>query len=528
MPPRQRLLLLVLLAAAAMTALLAAVVLGVDERSREAAQQTLLVAGLSAAIATPLGALLAVLLAKTDVPGKGAAWATLATMLVVPLYLQAAAWDAGFGKLGWHSAAYGRLAQPLLSGAAAVVWIHAMAAIPWTTLIVGLGLYFVDPVEEEEALLAGGAAAVFWRLTLPRAGASVVAAALWVMIVAAGEMTVSNIYMVPNYAEAIYTGFALGRTTYDVTLGALPRLALTAICVLAGLLVVRRVASAADQTPQRPPLVFRLGRWRYPAALLVAAMLLVLAGVPLLDLVYQAGAVVRITEQEVVRGWSPGKFATVLLEAPSRNRRELLWTLLIGAASATAALAAALPLAWCARRNRWLGLAALLSAAVLLAIPGPLLGMLVNWPRPLSPLTAWLYDRTIFAPTLALTLRSLPVALLICWYALASVADDTLDAARSEGAGWLTRLLRVVAPQRLPALAAAWLAALAVGAGDFSSAILTIPPGIDTIPRLVFGMIHFGVTDQVAGVCLTFAAFYTLLGIAIFALLRLGRATREM
>jgi hypothetical protein len=47
-----------------------------------------------------------------------------------------------------------------------------------------------------------------------------------------------------------------------------------------------------------------------------------------------------------------------------------------------------------------------------------------------------------------------------------------------------------------------------------------MPPGVDTIARHVFGMIHFGVTDQVAGVCLTFAVIYAVMGTAIFWLLR--------
>jgi iron(III) transport system permease protein len=515
--PAIRLLTVAALSAAATAA---AVLLAVDDKSSEAAFHTALAAALTAAIAVPLGTLLALLLVKTDVPGKRLAWAVLATLLVVPLYLQAAAWDAGFGKLGWHSAAYNHLAQPLLSGMAAVVWIHAMAATAWVALIVGVGVHAVNPVEEEEALLAGGAGAVLRRLTLPRAAASIIVAVMWVVVVTAGEMTVSNIYMVPNYAEVIYTGYALGATTYQVAVGALPGMALTALCVLGGLLIVGHVAVAAEHSPHGRPLVFRLGGWRYTAMLLVVAILAIVVGVPLLDLVYQAGATVEPGADGVVRRWSLEKFATILLETPARNRSEFKWTLLIGATAATISLAAALPLAWLARRHLLAALLGMLIAAVLLATPGPLLGMAVNAPRPLSSFTAWLYDRTIFAPTLAVTLRSLPAALLICWYALASLPDDTLEAARSEGAGALTRLLRVVAPQRAGALAAAWLAAFALGTGDLSCSILTMPPGIDTIPRHVFGMIHFGVTDQVAGVCLTFAAVYAVLGIAIFALLR--------
>ena len=58
-------------------------------------------------------------------------------MLFVPLYLQAAAWQAGFGVQGWFTLATGFPA--LLEGWPGVIWIHVMAAIPWVTLIAAVG-----------------------------------------------------------------------------------------------------------------------------------------------------------------------------------------------------------------------------------------------------------------------------------------------------------------------------------------------------------------------------------------------------
>ena len=55
------------------------------------------------AIALPLGVVLAVLLFKTDVPGRRAATLLVVGMLFVPLYLVTGAWDAGFGVQGWHT-----------------------------------------------------------------------------------------------------------------------------------------------------------------------------------------------------------------------------------------------------------------------------------------------------------------------------------------------------------------------------------------------------------------------------------------
>ena len=70
------------------------------------------------------------------------------------------------------------------------------------------------------------------------------------------------------------------------------------------------------------------------------------------------------------------------------------------------------------------------------------------------------------------------------------------------------------------ALSAAWLAALAVSAGDLAATILTAPPGVTTVPIRVFGLLHAGVDDQAAGICLTVVFGTLFLSAAIVWLLQ--------
>ena len=71
----------------------------------------------------------------------------------LPLYVQVSAWDAGFGLQGWFTQAVGDVTNVWLRGERAVIWIHTLAAIPWSLLIVVLGLCQVEPDLEELALL---------------------------------------------------------------------------------------------------------------------------------------------------------------------------------------------------------------------------------------------------------------------------------------------------------------------------------------------------------------------------------------
>jgi ABC-type Fe3+ transport system permease subunit len=231
---------------------------------------------------------------------------------------------------------------------------------------------------------------------------------------------------------------------------------------------------------------------------------LLVAGVPLANLAAKAGLVVQQAGDVRLRQWSPGHAWTTIASSLSAFQQEFVWTLLIGGLAATGAMFAAVALAWWARRSDWRAVPALAAAACGLALPGPLVGLGIIWimDRNEPAIFVWLYDRTIAAPVLAVVVRILPLATLGCWYVLRSVADDALDCAACEGAGAWSRFWHVAWPQRRSGLAAVWLAVFAIAAGDLAGNILVAPPGVTTVPIRVFGLIHAGVDDQVAGVCL--------------------------
>ena len=133
------------------------------------------------AVSLPLGTALAWLLVRTDLPGRRMALLVLGLLPFVPLYLQAAAWQAGFGPQGWCTLASSGPAW--LQGWPGAIWIHAMAAVPWVVLIVGAGLRLVEAELEEQALLDGSPRQVFFRVTLRGALPAVGVAALWTAIV---------------------------------------------------------------------------------------------------------------------------------------------------------------------------------------------------------------------------------------------------------------------------------------------------------------------------------------------------------
>jgi iron(III) transport system permease protein len=472
-----------------------------DPRAALLAAHTVGLAGAVVLASAPLGSLLALLLVRTDMPLRRVSLALVGALLFIPLYVQAAAWQAGFGLTGWfRSVAPG---APWLEGWHGAVWVHTAAAIPWVTLIVAVGLRLVEPELEEEALLEGPAWRVFRRVTLRAGLGSLATAALWVALGVAAEMTVTDLFRVRTYAEELYTDFAVEPGAVSIT--ALGSAAVTALLALAALGLAARLATPARPDSLGRPFVFRLRRARWPAALAVWAIIFPLAAVPLGSLAYKAGVVVSKTEEGAfVRAWSVVKCLTIVAESPWEYAREFRWSLELGVLAATTALVVGLALAWLARRGGMRAAPAVLATALTLAIPGPLIGIGLAWllDRPDSPALNVLYDDDRFRPWLALTVRALPLVTLVLWHALRSLAPGPLDAAATEGAGRWRRLWRIALPQRVAAVAVAWVVGLAVALGDLAASILTLPPGVETLAVRIFGLLHSGVEDEVAGISL--------------------------
>ncbi len=251
-----------------------------DHRTLTLVLNTLLLAAAVCAVSVPLGTLLAWLLVRTDLLGRRLWLALLGLMLFVPLYLQAAAWQAGFGLQGWYTLA--GFGPALLEGWAGAIWIHAAAALPWVVLIVGFGLANVERELEESALLDASPRQVFWHVTLRAALPAVGVATLWTALTVAGEMTVTDLFGIRTYAEEVYTQIAIGQEPDAAPLRLLPGMALTAVLVMAGMAICRGMAPGNRPLSLQPAgWVFRLGRWRLPASVATAALFALLIGVPL-------------------------------------------------------------------------------------------------------------------------------------------------------------------------------------------------------------------------------------------------------
>lgn len=456
-----------------------------------------------AALAMPTALILAWGLARRRLWAHALAERLLLGMIWAPLVVVAAGWQAGFGPEGWWTRQ--TTIGPRLAGIWGAAWIHAMAAVPWATWILATGIRQLEPDWEDAARLELSPAGVFFRVTLRRLVPWLSAALAWIACSTATEITVTDLFQVRTFAEELYTELALGESLPGATLRLWPMAVLIVGTLgLVAVLVPRwapRALVPAWQPPAPPP---RSLGW----SLAVWALVFVVVAVPVGDLIYRAGILVSNDGTTWHRRWSLLKLLQLIAQCPARYADEWGWTCLIGLLGAGLATLLAL-LVESRRWQRDGNLASLvLGLGLLLALPAPAIGQALIWAfnRPEIPGFTQLYDRSVVPSLLAVGLRALPLAWLVAFAGLHPLPRLLADAARLEGLRPLQVTLRVALPLARRSLVAALLLALSVATADVGASILVVPPGVTTVALRLFNLIHYGVEDQVAAICLVWLA----------------------
>jgi iron(III) transport system permease protein len=513
------------------------------------ARNTLLLLAGVLLLALPAGVAGAVLLYRTDLPWRRAfRFATILT-LFVPLPLFASGWQAALGTGGWLPVALWSTPppddpevsavrplpwKPWAQGLPAAVWVHAVAGLPWVILVVGQGLRWVERELEEDALTDAGPGRVLWWVTLRRAGPSVGAAALWVALQTATEISVTDMMKVRTFAEEVYNQMVAPDTTdpnepESAALARAVTVSLPGVLLTMGLILVavgrweRRLPPLATRAEPRP---FPLGRWRWPLLAVVLLAAGVLAGVPVASLVWKAG----LTGSPLA--WSPGAVVHSLANQVRVSGRTLVESLGLAALAGGACTLLALLACWLAAGSWWFraGLLGLIAAAW--ALPGPVIGLglkdaililrdtgpavvgklLYYGPSPLPLLWAYL-------------VRFFPCAVAVLWPVVRLVPGELRDAARVDGAGPMQEFRHLIWPLTALSSLAAGLAVGVLSLGELSASKLSETPGSRTFCHEVFNKMHYGVTRDLAAVCLMLLAVVVLGGVAAAVLGRLWGST---
>jgi iron(III) transport system permease protein len=398
--------------------------------------------------------------------------------------------------------------QGWLGSLLAVALVHAFACIPWVSLIISLGLINCDRNEEEMAIVDGGWLMLVRHVWLPRLRIWLWVACLWCAMGILTEMVVSNLYMFPTVAELVYMDVSrdtISPLTYlsAVTLCALPVFAL-------GLWISRGLPSLSlvlTKPLHHQAAVISLGPRRWIASVLMWSLLAILVGLPLLNIVMKSGWT-PLTDGHTVVGHSftLRRFLQTIYESLTLFQTQFYWSALLSVGSMVTALATSGLLYWAtstAGELKQFGRRGLVHLAMLLmvAIPGPLVGIIIAQLLNRPGFLGQLYITTLAAPIIAQQFRLLPLAWLIVCGLIASIPRQTWDLARSDGLSQSRTLRTVLMPAIGARLAVAAVILMLVSVGELSCSMGVLPPGVTTTSMRLFEILHFGMRHQDSGLC---------------------------
>ena len=511
----------------------------------------LLAAGLTA-IAVPLGGMLAFLMIRTDLPGRG----LIAPLLLVPIFVSPMVMGFGYvvamGPVGFYSTwvkdIIGFVPWNIYSFTSIVV-IAGLTHVPHVYLYASSALKSLGSDVEEAARVAGASPLqVMFNVSLPMVTPALAYAAVLVFFL--GFEVFGLVLVLGDPEGHLVLATYLYKLTNKLGTPSYHLMAAVAVClvmVTMPLVMLQRwLLKSANKFVSIKGKGARakalpLGRWKWLAfavifAWLAFTILMPLSGIALRSFVQYWGEGVKLADVLTLQHFRE------IWEQPALLRG-ILNTVLIGVIGGALAVVCYCAIALAMHRKPD-GITRLLDYSVLVprAIPGLLAGLSFLWvflfvPSWLDGLlkgmdngaALWLSEHaipvlrslrsTIFALWLAYSVVWLAYGMRLISTALLQVGPELEEAARAVGAraGQVTR--DVTVPLVKYGLLGAWLMVFLIFEREYSTGVYLLSPGTEVIGALLVSLWASGSTDLVAA--LSFINV-TLVAIGLGIALRFG------
>ncbi len=489
---------------------------------------TVLLGGGMTAIAVPLGAGLAFLMARTDVPGRH--W--LEPVILVPIFISAVVLAFGYvvalGPVGILTTATRELigvAPWNLYSLPSLIVIAGLTHVPHVYLYTAAALRGLGSDVEEAARSIG---ANPWKVaidvSLPMVLPAIMFAGVLVFFLGFELFGLPLVLGDPQGLLVLSTYLfkltnKLGVPSYQL----MAVVVVTIVAITAPLVFMQRrllrqaqrYVSVRGKGLRSAPL--RLGKWRWPAFLAIALWFAVTVVVPL------AG----ITLRSFVETWGEGVVLSEVLTLEHYRElteypnvvRSMVNTLGIGVIGGAVAVACYTAIALAV--HRWpSGWTRLVDYLVLVprAMPGLVAGLALLWVflfvKPLTPL-----KETLVSVWLAYTIVWLAYGMRLVSGTLLQVGPELEEAARTIGAGELRVKLDVTLPLIRYGMLASWLLVFLIFVREYSTGIYLLGPGTEVIGSLLVSLWGTGAIDLVSALSVVNVA---MIGVGLIIAVRLG------
>lgn len=445
-------------------------------------------------IALVVGAFLAWLLARTDIPMKGTLEFFFWLSFFLPSLPETMGWilllDPKYGLLNEGLMSLGLFSQAPFNIYSfwGIIWAHLGGSISIKVMLLAPAFRNLDAALEESSRIAGASAlSTLWRIVLP------------VMMPAILVTTILGlIRSLEAFEIELILGVPIGFYVYSTKIHELvtweppqfpPAMALSTLflAVLVLLVAFQRFYIAKKHYTtvtgrgfsMRPT---HLGRWRYPAFALVLVTALGFTMIPVTLLTMgtfmKLFGFFNIAEPWTLDNWRQALSDPVLVRS--------LWnTIAIGVGSGLIGVFFFSLIAYVIVKTRFAGRAVLDFLSWLpWSIPGILLGMALLWTFLQTKIFLPIYG-TIYLLMIAMVIKSMPFGTQLIKSVLLQLGKDLEEASRICGGGWFYTYRRVIFPLLMPALITVALVGFISAARDISTVVLLGSGGSRTLSLLM-------------------------------------------
>lgn len=468
---------------------------------------TIVIAGGMAAIAVPLGALLAFLMVRTDVPGRR----YLEPLILIPIFVSAVVIAFGYVVAIGPVGIFSTFAKELIGfvpwnlySIVSLIVIAGLTHVPHVYLYSSAALRGLSTDLEEAARVSGANPfRVAINVSLPMVTPAILFAGVLVFFLGFELFGLPLVLGDPQDVLVLSTYLykltnKLGVPSYQLmAVVVVVIIAVTAPLVFMQRLLLRqaqRYVSVRGKGLKTQPL--RLGPWRWVAFgaivfWLVITVVVPLTGITLRSFVSTWGEGVRLRDVLTLDHYRE------LLDYPN-VMRGVFNTLGIGVIGGAAAVACYTAIALAV--HRWnSGWTRLVDYIVMVprAMPGLVAGLALLWVflffPPLSPLRS-----TMFSIWLAYSIVWLAYGMRLVSGTLLQVAPELEEAARVSGANDLRVKRDVTVPLIKYGMLASWLLIFLIFVREYSTGIYLLGPGTEVIGSLLVSLWGTGAIDLVS------------------------------
>ena len=490
-----------------------------------------------------LGTALAVIVSRTDTPGRAIIDTIVWVIFFTPSFILGEAWTVVMVRGGTLDQ-YVHLPTSVIStffSPVGVAMLLILKGFPFVYFAVRAALVWLGSEYEDAARIAGARQGQAWlRINIPLLLPAILSGALITLAEALSDFgtaaTIAQHANVPLVTFQIYEAINTFPVNFSLAAALSLLLFLAIVAALVGQSRLTRVRSFQVISGRtHTPRTILLGRWKWLA---LAAVILI----ALVALVIPLGECVLLSFQQAFgNGLNLGNltvanYRTVLANG-AEDRASLATSIRLAFAAATVVTLLGLPIAFLTSRTRLPGRQILgFATLVTISVPGIILasGYIFAWNSPyLQHLGIGGSGQPHFYGTIWVLLAAyiggtLPYAIRLNMGALDQISDALVEAARVQGAGIHQLLVYIVAPILRSGLLSIWLLVFTGTMFELAASELLYPPGNPTMPVRIISYFNDFKVERGMALAMLNIAIVVLFVAAIRIVLWLGSARREI